>query len=185
MWTTSTIAIPPAEPIVCQRSSSSTTRSRYDTAFGSSKIRAAVSNDMPCFRRLVRFFLSSHAKTMRIYRIVALLLWVPLRLCVQERRFGPIARPLVAAGFNLSSVRVADTPEGELRVSPNPVRRSMYDNPLNGSVSETTSNARPTPAGPDGRHARLRGLHPQTRRCKRRRLGTPEAMTRDVRNSFD
>jgi hypothetical protein len=55
-----------------QRSSSSTTRSRYDTAFGSSKIRAAVSNVMPCFRRLVRFVLSSRARTMRIYRTVAL-----------------------------------------------------------------------------------------------------------------
>jgi hypothetical protein len=62
--------MPPAEPIAFQRSSSSTTRSRYETTFGSSKIRAAVSNAIPCFRRLMRFFLSSHAKIC-IYRIVA------------------------------------------------------------------------------------------------------------------
>ncbi len=61
----------PAQPIECQRSSSATTRSLYETTFGSSKIRAAVSNETPCFRRLMRFFFSSHAKTMRIYRIVA------------------------------------------------------------------------------------------------------------------
>jgi len=46
--------------------------SRYDTEFGSSKVRAAVSKEMPCFRRLVRFFLPSHARTMCIYKIVAL-----------------------------------------------------------------------------------------------------------------
>jgi len=63
--------MPAAQPIECQRSSSSTTRSRYETTFGSSKTRAAVSNEMPCFRRLMRFLFSSHAKIVRIYRIVA------------------------------------------------------------------------------------------------------------------
>ncbi len=64
--------MPSAMPIECQRSSLSTMRSGYDTTFGSSKIRAAASNEMPCFRRLLRFFFSSHTKTMCIYRIVAL-----------------------------------------------------------------------------------------------------------------
>jgi len=45
-----------ASRIECQRCSSSTTRSRYETTFGSSKTRAAVSNETPCFRRLVRFY---------------------------------------------------------------------------------------------------------------------------------
>ena len=39
--------------------------------FGSSKIRAAFSNEMPCFRRLMRFLASSQAKTICIYKIVA------------------------------------------------------------------------------------------------------------------
>jgi hypothetical protein len=63
--------MPPAQPIACQRSSSSTARSRYETTLGSSKIRAAVSNETPCFRRLMRFLFSSHAKIMCIYRSVA------------------------------------------------------------------------------------------------------------------
>ena len=63
--------MPPAQPIACQRSSLSTTRSRYETTLGSSKIRAAVSNETPCFRRLMLFLFSSHAKTICIYRIVA------------------------------------------------------------------------------------------------------------------
>ena len=63
--------MPPAQPIACQRSSSSTARSRYETTLGSSKTRAAVSNETPCFRRLIRFFFSSHAKTICIYEIVA------------------------------------------------------------------------------------------------------------------
>lgn len=71
VWTTSRIAKPAAQPIECQRSSSSTTRSRYETTFGSSKTRAAVSNETPCFRRLERFLFSSHAKTICIYKSVA------------------------------------------------------------------------------------------------------------------
>jgi hypothetical protein len=38
---------------------------------GSSKTRAAISKEMPCFRRFVRFFFSSQTKTTCIYRIVA------------------------------------------------------------------------------------------------------------------
>ena len=63
--------MPLAQPMACQRSSSSTTRSRYERTFGSSKTRAAVSNETPCFRRLMRFLFSSHAKTMCIYKSVA------------------------------------------------------------------------------------------------------------------
>ena len=59
--------MPPAQPIACQRSSSSTTRSRYEMTFGSLKIHAAVSKETPCFRRLMRFFFSSHAKTMYLH----------------------------------------------------------------------------------------------------------------------
>ena len=62
--------MPPAQPIACQRSSSSTTRSRYEMTFGSSKIHAADSNETPCFRRLMRFFFSSYPKTICIYIIV-------------------------------------------------------------------------------------------------------------------
>src|ERR1035441_1391751 len=54
----------------CQRSSSSTTRSRYERTFGYSKTRPAVANEMTCCRRLTRFLFSSHARIMRIYRIV-------------------------------------------------------------------------------------------------------------------
>jgi hypothetical protein len=43
--------MPPAQPIACRRSPSSTTQSRYGTTWGSSKMRAAVSNETPCFRR--------------------------------------------------------------------------------------------------------------------------------------
>ena len=66
------IAMPPALPMVCQRSSPPTTRSGYDAACGSSKTRAAVSKETPCFRWLMRFFLSSHTKIMCIYESVAL-----------------------------------------------------------------------------------------------------------------
>jgi hypothetical protein len=65
-------------------------RSRYATAFESSKIGAAVSNEIPCFRRLLRFFLSSHTKTMCIYKTVALHGWPAWR----PMRFG---RPLSGA----------------------------------------------------------------------------------------
>ena len=63
--------MPLAQPTACQRSSSSTMRSRYETTLGSSKTRAAVSNETPCFRRLMRFLFSSQAKTMCIYKSVA------------------------------------------------------------------------------------------------------------------
>lgn len=57
--------------MACHRSSPSTTRSTYEITCGSSKIRAALSNEMPCFRRLMRSLASSQAKTIRIYKIVA------------------------------------------------------------------------------------------------------------------
>lgn len=63
--------MPPTNPMVCQRSSPLTKQSRYETALGSSKTRAAVVKETPCFRWLIPFLCSSQANTICIYKTVA------------------------------------------------------------------------------------------------------------------
>jgi hypothetical protein len=94
----------PAErPIVCQRSSPSTTRSTYETAPGSSNTRAAASNETPCFRRL-RFFLSSQAKIIiytKLYHLCVSLIISPTQMGCATQKLGlgrnglPAAFPVI------------------------------------------------------------------------------------------
>jgi len=60
--TTSKSKMPPAIPMLCQRSSFSSMRSRMLTTRGSSKISVAVSKLTQCFARLRIFFRPSHSK---------------------------------------------------------------------------------------------------------------------------
>ena len=54
--------MPPAKPPACKRCSPPAKRSRYETAVGSSKIRAAAAGEVSFFRRLVGAFSSSQTK---------------------------------------------------------------------------------------------------------------------------
>jgi len=60
--TTSNISTPSTRPIVCHRSSPSTSRSRLVACMGSLNTSKAVSKLTRCFRRLLALFLSSHSK---------------------------------------------------------------------------------------------------------------------------
>src|ERR1035437_1276160 len=68
--TTTRIMIFSIEPIACQRSSPSVTRSTNVTQQGSSKTSCAVSKSIPCFVRLISFFARSHSIRTCIYSIV-------------------------------------------------------------------------------------------------------------------
>ena len=58
------------EPMACQRSSPSVTRSTNVTQQGSSKTSCAVSKSIPCFVWLISFFARSHSIRTCIYIIV-------------------------------------------------------------------------------------------------------------------